>query len=288
MGAVGKHLSLITEEHSKLPCLVDTGNQCTLWPADSTNISKTTPDPTIRLEAANSTAIPAFGRQDKIFQLGGKQFKWQCIIAKVKHQIIELDFLRHFNFVIDLDSNILEHRQSQTVIAFTNFHGPVISNISLVIHPRTEAIKQSLQQNYPGLLDTQSALLFSKHGVQCHIPTTGPLIKCRPCRLTPEKEKFTREYFLPLLEKGIMRRSSSQWASPLHMVKKPDGSYRPCGDYRRLNISTSPYSYPILTSTISHPGLRGAQYSAQWIYAKVIGRCQCSWTTFQRQQSSLH
>jgi hypothetical protein len=52
--------------------------------------------------------------------------------------------------------------------------------------------------------------------------------------------------FQSMLSEGIIRRSASQWSSPLHMVQKKDGTWRPCGDYRQLNLQTieDKYSLP--------------------------------------------
>jgi len=46
-------------------------------------------------------------------------------------------------------------------------------------------------------------------------------------------------------KKGICRPSSSVWASPLLLVAKKDGTFRPCGDYRRLNEVTKADRYPL-------------------------------------------
>ena len=67
--------------------------------------------------------------------------------------------------------------------------------------------------------------------------------KFRP--LGGEKLEAAKKEFAALEREGIIRRSNSQWASPLHMVQKPDGTWRPCGDFRRLNLVTAADKYPV-------------------------------------------
>ena len=52
-----------------------------------------------------------------------------------------------------------------------------------------------------------------------------------------------KKEFAELERQGIIRRSSSNWASPLHIVKKTDGRWRPCEDCRLLNLQTQPDLY---------------------------------------------
>ena len=79
-----------------------------------------------------------------------------------------------------------------------------------------------------------------KHEVQHVIETTSRPVFARSRRLDPVKLQTAKEEFCKLELAGIIHRSDSPWASPLHMVKKSDSTLRPCGDYRRLNNITTP------------------------------------------------
>ena len=48
-----------------------------------------------------------------------------------------------------------------------------------------------------------------------------------------------------MLSQGVVQPSNSPWASPIVLVKKKDGTYRFCVDYRKLNLVTKPDAYPL-------------------------------------------
>ena len=48
-----------------------------------------------------------------------------------------------------------------------------------------------------------------------------------------------------LVAKGVVRESTSPWASPIVLVKKMDGGVRPCVDYRKVNELVKHHGFPL-------------------------------------------
>ncbi|GJT24009.1 retrotransposon protein, putative, ty3-gypsy subclass [Tanacetum coccineum] len=63
-----------------------------------------------------------------------------------------------------------------------------------------------------------------------------------------------------LQDKGFIRPSSSPWGAPILFVKKKDGSFRMCIDYRELNKLTIKNRYPLPRIDDLFDQLQGSQY----------------------------
>ncbi|GJW40166.1 putative reverse transcriptase domain-containing protein [Tanacetum coccineum] len=66
-----------------------------------------------------------------------------------------------------------------------------------------------------------------------------------PYRLAPSEMKELSEQLQELSDKGFIRPSSSPWGAPVLFVKKKDGSFRMCIDYRELNKLKVKNRYPL-------------------------------------------
>ncbi|GJU96194.1 hypothetical protein Tco_1320950 [Tanacetum coccineum] len=76
------------------------------------------------------------------------------------------------------------------------------------------------------------------------IPGAGP-VAWVPYRLAPSEMKELSEQLKELFDKGFIIPNSSPWGAPVLFVKKKDGSFRMCIDYRELNKLTVKNRYPL-------------------------------------------
>lgn len=69
------------------------------------------------------------------------------------------------------------------------------------------------------------------------VPGTGP-ISTSPYRMSPSEMAELKKQLDEMLETEFIRPSVSPWGAPVLFVKKKDGSFRLCVDYRQLNKAT--------------------------------------------------
>ncbi|GJZ94588.1 putative nucleotidyltransferase, ribonuclease H [Tanacetum coccineum] len=81
-----------------------------------------------------------------------------------------------------------------------------------------------------------------------------------PYRLAPTKMEELSGQLRELHDKGFIRPSSSPWGAPVLFVKKKDGSFRMCIDYRELNKLTIKNRYPFPRIDDLFDQLQGSQY----------------------------
>ncbi|GJZ27448.1 putative reverse transcriptase domain-containing protein [Tanacetum coccineum] len=85
-----------------------------------------------------------------------------------------------------------------------------------------------------------------------------------PYRLAPSEMKELSKQLQELSDKGFIRPSSSPWGAPVLFVKKKDGSFRMCIDYRELNKLTVKNRYPLPRIDDLFDQLQGSS-----IYSKI-------------------
>jgi hypothetical protein len=89
-------------------------------------------------------------------------------------------------------------------------------------------------------------------------PRTAPISK-RPYRMPPAELAELKNQLQELLDKGLIRSSTSPWGCPALFVKKKDESLRLCVDYRPLNAVTIKNKYPLPRINVLFDQLVGAK-----------------------------
>ncbi len=241
--AVGHKLNslfFLHDQKSGKRFLVDTGTEVSVLPA--TNLDKLSGSPA--LSTANGTNIRTYGTRKLCLQVGQHRYDWTFILAAVERPLLGADFLRNSGLLVDVRRKQLIH--STTLATFPLQVAGIPSQSLGAVMPPGNCYSQLLFK-FPGLTTPTFAEPSVKHGVQHHIPTTGPPVRTRARRLAPDKLAAAKADFREKEKMGIVRRSSSSWSSTLQMVDREGKPPRLCGDYRyrRVNGATEPDRYPV-------------------------------------------
>ena len=232
-------LLFLVDGYSAKRFLVDTGAAGSVFPASHQDIDSGSR--TLSLVAANGSKIATYGTRKMKLRLENQDYTWPFILAEVKTPLLGADFLQTHGLLVDLQSQRLVNTTSFTSSTLKQSNQPALC----LHHVASDDPYKRILDEFPAITRPEFSSPYVRHGVEHFIPTTGPPVHARARRLPPDKLAVAKEEFRTMEEMGIIRRSDSPWASPLHMVRKNASGWRPCGDYRRLNDMTIADRYPV-------------------------------------------
>ena len=195
------------------------------------------------LKAANGTDIACYGTVTKTILIDKQTFTFDFVVAEVKSRILGADFLAHFYLAPNHRDALLINLQDYSTLPAEHARGYKSNPINFVSQGDDPYYK--LLDQYPEITTPSFTVKEPKHGVSHHIPTTCSPIQSRARRLDPEKLAVAKAELDKLVDLGICYRGKSEWSSPLLVTTKPNGGWRVCGDYRRLNTATTDDRYPV-------------------------------------------
>ena len=174
--------------------------------------------------AVNGTSIATFGIQAVPLCLGEQTFQFSFIMADVTQPILGADFLHANSLLVDVKGCHLVN--AETFTSFRCFPSADTAPGVSAIHLRGN-MYDDLLASRPKLTTPTFTCPMPAHGVEHFIQTRGPPIHSKAQRLSPEKRIIAEKEFRDMEAMGIIRRSNSPWSSPLHVVPKVDGGWRP-------------------------------------------------------------
>lgn len=177
------------------------------------------------------------------------------IVPSLPHKLIlGIDFWKHMGIIPDLYTDMWSFRQERDVIDSVNTVG--IHGLDSLTDDQRKSLWEMLDKAFSDMGDT----LGCTHLVEHVIHTSSPPIKQRYYPLSPALQKEVNAELDDMLRNDIIEPSKSPWSSPIVMVKKSDGKWRFCVNYKRLNAVSTPDAYPIPYVSGILDKLRDARY----------------------------
>ena len=145
-------------------------------------------------------------------------YRWDFVVAEVTRPLLEADFLRAHSLLVDINTKQLidANTFSSTPLIHTSLLVPHLGSIT---NPTDKYA--SLLAKFPAITNPHFTQVAPKHGVEHFIPTQGPPVHARARRLPPDRLVIAKAEFHNMQALGIIRPSSSPWASPLTWYPSP-------------------------------------------------------------------
>ena len=252
------HASFILEKELSTPALVDTGASVSIIPKQILEASGSS----LELERCDrkifgvtGASLKLVGKHTRTLKLGFDNTKTHTFYVAdvdIKYLILGTDFL-HPNKLFPIPHcKILAQEGGLSVrmqtLAETTLEviNSVFSVPDTVKNMEAEEECKKILESFPELTREPSYNDPPKHAHVLDIQLTSYQAirqRARPC--SHKDQMAVDSNFSELLQKGAVVKGSSEFVSPICIVRKKDGSPRVCVDYSRLNKFTVPLNFPI-------------------------------------------
>ncbi|CAB0031260.1 unnamed protein product [Trichogramma brassicae] len=179
--------------------------------------------------------------------------------------LLGADFYRTFNAIVHPRENLLQIEGASERVALeavTSGKSSNICSLQIGLSEVTELQREEIRQLVDRILPTGEVPVgctsWAEHRII--VDESQRPVKQRYYPVSKKLEEDMHSQVRELLAAGHIRRSSSEWSSPVVMVRKANGSYRLCIDYRKLNAVTKVSAYPIPNMDIILRKLQSAKF----------------------------
>ncbi|KAL5497311.1 hypothetical protein EMCRGX_G013768 [Ephydatia muelleri] len=200
---------------------------------------------------ANGSALDVLGRLEIPITLG--QFCASHEFVVVRHLTVQC-------LLANFSPNIAVHPISKKDEDIVSATMPNIDLNSSELNNSQRRELEALISEFRDIFVSPGQSLGRTSAIKHSIRVEGPPVR-QPLRRIPYALQDTvRTEVQKMLKEGIIRESSSPWSSPVLMVKKKDGTWRFCVDYRKLNAITHKDAYPLPRIDETLESLSGSQF----------------------------
>jgi len=161
-------------------------------------------------------------------------------------------------------SHSADSNRSSTAPAETQLPEHLVDLFTRSIEKKEAWMQQDIEKlllEYQDIFSKDEFDLGCTHLAEHHIDTGDHKpIKQPPRRVPLALQGQDKQAIDDMLKRGAIRKSTSPWASPIVLVRKKNGSYRVCIDYRKVNEVTRKDSHPIPRIADCLDAVAGAKY----------------------------
>ena len=173
---------------------------------------------------------------------------------------VQLDNPTDKDILVEPEWNIGQLSSVQLVVKLPLVEGRQFPDIPEDLNSVQQRQLQDLLARFGGVFSQKGDPISSTPLIEYEIHTEGPPVRLPSRCQNPLIREQEQQQVQEMLQDGVIRPSTSPWASPVVMVKKKDNTMRFCVDFRKVNDTTIKDAHPLPRIDDTLKSLHGAKY----------------------------